>query len=131
MRFVNKRGFKKMEGKKKKKNSCFVRLKNFFFFFLLFSHYSFFLAFERWFLKLWSNTPLNILNHSKWSTNDEDINNCFVMGRPSLSYLQNRTDHHQWYHSRDLVANILRQKKNYGNSNISPCKNIPNLQKIF
>jgi len=22
----------------------------------------------------------------------------------------------------------LRQKKNYGNSNISPCKNIPNLQ---
>jgi len=25
---------------------------------------------------------------------------------------------------------ILRQKKNYGNSNISPCKNLPNLQKI-
>jgi hypothetical protein len=25
--------------------------------------------------------------------------------------------------------NILRRKKNYGNSNISPCKNIPNLLK--
>jgi hypothetical protein len=25
---------------------------------------------------------------------------------------------------------ILRQKKNYGNSNISPCKNISNIQKI-
>ncbi len=27
------------------------------------------------------------------------------------------------------LKSILRQKKNYGNSNISPCKNIPNLQK--
>jgi hypothetical protein len=29
------------------------------------------------------------------------------------------------------LKSILRQKKNYGNSNISPCKNIPNLQKIL
>jgi hypothetical protein len=29
-----------------------------------------------------------------------------------------------------ILKSILRQKKNYGNSNIiSPCKNIPNLQK--
>jgi hypothetical protein len=27
------------------------------------------------------------------------------------------------------LKTILRQKKNYGNSNISPCKNIINLQK--
>jgi hypothetical protein len=27
------------------------------------------------------------------------------------------------------LKSILRQKKNYGNSKISPCKNIPNLQK--
>jgi hypothetical protein len=27
------------------------------------------------------------------------------------------------------LKNMLRQKKNYGNSNFSPCKNIPNLQK--
>jgi hypothetical protein len=27
------------------------------------------------------------------------------------------------------LKSILRQNKNYGNSNISPCKNIPNLQK--
>ncbi len=27
------------------------------------------------------------------------------------------------------LKSILRQKKNYGNSNISPCKNITNLQK--
>jgi hypothetical protein len=26
---------------------------------------------------------------------------------------------------------ILRAKKNYGSSNISPCKNVPNLQKNF
>jgi hypothetical protein len=32
----------------------------------------------------------------------------------SLFYIKNR---------------ILRQTKNYGNSNISPCKNIPKLQK--
>ncbi len=29
------------------------------------------------------------------------------------------------------LKSILRQKKNYGNSNISPCKNIYNLQKIY
>jgi hypothetical protein len=29
------------------------------------------------------------------------------------------------------LKSILRQKKNYGNSNISACKNIPNLQKIL
>jgi hypothetical protein len=29
------------------------------------------------------------------------------------------------------LNSILRQKKNYGNSNISPCKNIPNLQKVL
>jgi hypothetical protein len=29
------------------------------------------------------------------------------------------------------LKSILRQKKNYGNSNISPCKNIPNLSKIL
>jgi hypothetical protein len=29
-----------------------------------------------------------------------------------------------------LKISILRQKKNYGNSNISPCKNILNLQKV-
>jgi hypothetical protein len=28
-----------------------------------------------------------------------------------------------------LKSILSRQKKNYGNSNISPCKNIPNLQK--
>jgi hypothetical protein len=28
-----------------------------------------------------------------------------------------------------ILKSILRQKKNYENSNISPCKNIPNLQK--
>jgi hypothetical protein len=28
-----------------------------------------------------------------------------------------------------LLKSILRQKKNYGNSNIAACKNIPNLQK--
>ncbi len=29
------------------------------------------------------------------------------------------------------LKSILRQKKNDGNSNISPCKNIPNLPKIL
>jgi hypothetical protein len=29
------------------------------------------------------------------------------------------------------LKSTLRQKNNYGNSNISPCKNIPNLQKIL
>jgi hypothetical protein len=29
------------------------------------------------------------------------------------------------------LKSILRQKKNYQNSNISPCKNVPNLQKIL
>ncbi len=29
------------------------------------------------------------------------------------------------------LKDILRQNKNYGNSNISPCKNMPNLQKIL
>jgi hypothetical protein len=29
-----------------------------------------------------------------------------------------------------IKKSILRPKKNYGNSNISPCKNLPNLQKI-
>jgi len=29
------------------------------------------------------------------------------------------------------LKDILKQKKNYENSNISPCKNIPNLQKIL
>jgi hypothetical protein len=29
------------------------------------------------------------------------------------------------------LRSMLMQKKNYGNSNISPCKNIPNLPKIL
>jgi hypothetical protein len=30
---------------------------------------------------------------------------------------------------RFTLKSILRQTKNYGNSNISPCKNLPNLLK--
>jgi len=43
--------------------------------------YSFSFVFQRWFLKVWSCTPITFLNHSKWSTYDEDINECYlVMG---------------------------------------------------
>jgi len=43
--------------------------------------YSFSFALQRWSLRVWSCTPITLLNHSKWSTYDEDINECYlVMG---------------------------------------------------
>jgi hypothetical protein len=46
----------------------------------------------------------------------------------ALFYRRNKGPMQAWPHPFTLKR-ILRQKKNYGNSNISPCKNIPNLQK--
>jgi hypothetical protein len=43
-------------------------------------------------------------------------------------YERTRVVSHLWPLPFTLKS-ILRQKKNDGNSNISPCKNIPNLQK--
>jgi hypothetical protein len=77
MRFERKRG-----PKRKKKKEHIWKLKNLFFF-LFFFRYSFSFALQRWFLEL--QVALSyILNHSKWSTYDENINKCLVIGRQSM-----------------------------------------------
>jgi hypothetical protein len=73
----------KTRGPKKRKKTCFVSWKAYFFLFLFF-HYSFSFALQRWFLELQVATPKTFLNHSKWSTYDEDINKCLVIGRWSV-----------------------------------------------
>jgi hypothetical protein len=50
----------------------FYKLKRFLFF-LLFFYYSFSFALQKWFLEL-KVASHKILNHSEWSTYDEDIN---------------------------------------------------------
>jgi hypothetical protein len=53
----------------------------------------------------------------------------FVLGRVSAQQNKTRGVSHCGLAILHLKSIILRQKKNDGNSNISPCKNYINLQK--
>ncbi len=43
-----------------------------------------FLCTSKMISRAWGNTPKTFWNHSKWSTYDEDINKCSVVGRRSV-----------------------------------------------
>jgi hypothetical protein len=103
MRFESRRGSKK---EKKQKKNMFCKLESLFFF-LLFFHYSFSFKFQRWILKF-EVTLHNILNHSKWNTYDEDINNwwiCILIKLQIVIYSHNIIE--QYYFSSGALGDIL------------------------